>query len=64
MTSVNSNGMVLTKGDEELTDSSWALFTRGYNGLYGTQKYAFYSIALFNKDLEDNEIDWIKGNLL
>lgn len=64
MTSVYSNGMVLTKGDEELTDSSWALFTSGYNGIYGTQKYAFYSIALFNKDLEANEIDWIKGNLL
>ena len=63
MTSVYSNGMALTKGNEALTDSSWALFSRGYNWVNGTEKYAFYSIALFNKDLENDEIDWIKENL-
>lgn len=62
MTSTKVNGLNINKGTEEFSQSSWVMFRK--NKTYrACGKYAFYSIALFDKDLEDNEIDWIKENL-
>ena len=64
MTSTKVNGLEINKGTEPFSQSDWIMFKKAKSHSRSCGKYAFYSIALFNKDLADNEIDWIKGNLL
>ena len=65
MTSQHYNERKITKQTSN-TESNPYIVLLGYNPKQNENPInaVIYSIALFDKDLEDNEIDWIKQNLM
>lgn len=61
MTSNSYNGIPITKGDS-IDEDTMYIFSRFPNSQYISA--ALYSFILFNRTLTDEEIEWVKKNLL
>lgn len=62
LTSQSYNGSPLNGTAERADTDFLSLFTFNKNGGYG--KVALYSFALFDRDLTEEEIEWVKTNMM
>lgn len=62
MTSTSYNGITIIPGDK--SDNDFMLFGKLSQNSNASAIIAFYSLILFNRDLTDEEIEWVKNNLI
>lgn len=65
LTSKKYNSYSIPKGDTKFGNDTYTVFAvRFTDGLFGAFPLALYSLLLFDRDLTDEEIEWVKNNLI
>ena len=64
MTSVEYNGEKIPKGQIEHGSEKYTIFACDINNIIYPLSVALYSLLLFDRDLTEEEIEWVKTNLM
>ena len=64
MTSTTYNGKGLKKNDNACGNAAYTIFGCKINDKVYPSQYVLYSLLLFDRDLTDEEIKWVKDNLI
>lgn len=64
MTPTSYNGVTISRGDLLDTDTLSLFTLRGYSVSNNVTSAALYSLILFNRTLSENELDWVRVNIM
>lgn len=64
MTSVEYNGEKILKGQIEHGSEKYTIFACDINNIIYPLSVALYSLLLFDRDLTEEEIEWVKTNMM